>query len=138
MSVWDVFGAYIPISVSAVVHVVLISLATYGAVLAVGRMLELIVSDRGKNVFALIMMFGVSAFLVRVWDMEQVELGSWQVVGRIFFYAMGAVIVYVLFLWRMYSRTDALLDNRVGKDKFVPDEQKKEVNKKRRTTRKRK
>lgn len=94
-----------------------ISGAALGIVYVLGRMLMFNISDRTKNLIAIICMFTFSFIITEVYFSEGKEILEkiWESTA----YALIGCVVYVLVMWRLYWRIDNLLDKKVGKDKEI-------------------
>lgn len=114
-------------------NIFFISISSLGVVYMFGRMLFLNLSARQKNIIAIICLFFFS-FIYQIGQYAQ-EVSSEEflkillndkialtnIVINGFFYFFTSIVIYVLFAFRLYSRVDFLLDQKIGKD-CTPDD----------------
>lgn len=95
---------------------VIIFLCMLGVVYIFGRMLALVNSNRGRNLVAIITSFPVSYWTVIMYDLNSLQhpLEMWW---RVFVYALGGCILFVLVGWKLFDRVDNLLDKQIANDK---------------------
>lgn len=96
-----------------------ISFMSLGFVSIAGKLWEVIKTDHAKNILASFCLLVLSFIYQRsivitydlIWDtLELLTLSS---------------IFYIGVCWRFYSRLDALMDRKIGKDNFKPTKKKK-------------
>lgn len=109
------FQDYIPLLVHGTIRSLVIFIATTGIVYMLGRGLELVHSNRGRNFIAILSSFGLSYWSILIYDTGFILPG--EIYWRTLLYASGAYILFVLISWKLYDRWDNLLDKR-----FSPDE----------------
>ena len=112
----ELFADYIPMVTRGIARSGVIFMVTLGIVYMLGRMLEIIQSDRGRNAVAIFLSFSLSFWSVYAFDFKSInslhEL-AWLVLS----YASGAVILFVLIGWRLFPRVNSFLDSRFAPDK---------------------
>lgn len=107
-----------------------ISFTTLGLVYIAGRMLELLKTDRSKNILAIISIYSLQ-FLYELFELQtnktpEILLKTLNEKGwDIFLYGTISIVIYVTVAWRLYSRIDNFLDKKIGEDEFKPTNKKK-------------
>jgi hypothetical protein len=107
-----------------------IAFATLGIVYIAGRMLELLKTDRAKNILAIISIYTLQ-FLYELFELTtnktpETMLKTLNDKGwNIFLYGTISIVIYVLVCWRLYSRIDKFLDKKIGEDEFKPTKKQK-------------
>ena len=111
--------------ISQILRVVVIPFTALGVVYIVGKLLEIVNTDKAKNRLAFIC---IAMLSVATGNHE----GDWFVSYDFFFEAFIvtclSTIFYVTVCWRFFSRMDSLLDTKMGKDNY--DAQKEQDRKK--------
>ena len=98
---------------------------TLGIIYIFGRMLEILKTDRPRNILAILIIYGIHyaytylPFITRIYT-TQLERG-WDVFIR----GSISIVIYVVLCWRLYSRIGSFLDKKVGHDEFKPSTSKK-------------
>jgi Kef-type K+ transport system membrane component KefB len=115
----EAFQDYIPIIASGVVRAAIVFISTLGVVYMLGRGLELVNSNRGRNLIAILVSFGLSYWSIHIYEMGSL-VNEWEIYWCTLVYASGSYLLFVLLGWRLYDRFDNFLD-----DKFYPDEKRK-------------
>lgn len=93
---------------------------TLGIVYVLGRMLEILKTDKPRNIIAVLFIYGMHylhtylPFNLKEYS-SQVERG-WEVFIR----GSISIVIYVTLCWRLYSRIDSFLDKKIGEDKYTP------------------
>jgi hypothetical protein len=108
-----------------------VSFATLGIVYMFGRMLELLKTDRSKNILAIIVIY-LFQFLYEFLDVSLTRIADKELVMQtlmdkgwsIFLFGAISIVIYVTVCWRLYSRIDNFLDKKVGDDEFTPTKKK--------------
>lgn len=143
---WELFskqlGQYAGFIVESVVTGISVFVAGLAFVYALGRLLEIVLTDRGKNLTAIFTMALFATYLVFLYDIDEFQFREstvrWYMEfgWRVAISTFVGIVIYTIFGMRLFSRMDAFLDRRFGKDKFIPDEGKKiaEERRKRRAT----
>jgi uncharacterized membrane protein YfcA len=108
-------GEYTTIVFKYIVRIVTITFGTLGVVYILGRMLEIELRDKVKNIIAVILMFIFSYIITEIYHATGYTLG--RVLWETFIFACISSVVYVLIGWRLYARMDSFLDKKFGKDK---------------------
>ncbi len=102
-----------------------ISFTTLGLVYIAGRMLELLKTDRSKNILAIISIYSLQ-FFYELFELQtnktpEIVLKTLNEKGwDIFLYGTISIVIYVTVAWRLYSRIDHFLDKKIGEDNFKP------------------
>lgn len=104
--------------ISQITRVILIPFTALGIVYILGRLLELVNSDRSKNIIAYI---SIIILALVTGDFANGFL-NFDYLFEAFIISNLSAIFYVTVCWRFFNRIDALLDKKVGQDKY--DEQK--------------
>lgn len=92
----------------------IIATCAYTFVLILGRMFDLIHKYKIKNLITIIYIFGGMFIYFRFYrDVKSL----FSLVMNIIIFGSFSSLFYMLFLWRLIDRTDALLDKWIGKDK---------------------
>lgn len=102
-------------------YLFMVSLCALGVVYIISRMLFVELNPKQKNIIAIISMAAVSFGLLTYLDPEIFDhvLDKTEIIRFILrwvFYFLGSSVVYVLFMFRMYSRVDHLLDKEISGD----------------------
>lgn len=95
-----------------------------GAVYLFGRMLEVVKSNRGRNVVAVLAMASAYVFYFMMID------NKGPVVERVWrgvVYVSFTIILYVLIGFKLYDRFDDFMDRRFGRDKSARTSRKKKA-----------
>jgi uncharacterized membrane protein len=93
---------------------ILAFIISLGSVYLFGRMLEIVKSNRGRNVVAFLAMVAVYVFYYEMIDNKS------PVVDRVWrgvIYVSCSIILYVLVGFKLYDRFDDFMDRRFGRDK---------------------
>ena len=99
----------------------IIVFSTLGVVYLFGRLLFPKLKDKGKNRIAALALFFLSFITTIVWDYPGFVLNvTSQLMAQYLrdaalYFFIGCVF-YVIIGWRFYSRADAFLDKKIGKD----------------------
>ena len=100
---------------------IIIDIAALGWVFGLGRMLGILKTDTPKNAAAICFIIAGHLYIRQVWQgFTGADLIFYVIIDSGFSY-----VIYVLFLWRLYSRVDNLLDRVFDEDKFKPTRRKK-------------
>jgi hypothetical protein len=103
---------------------ILVFFIALAVVFLLGRMLELVKSNRGKNTVAFLAMLVAYVFYFKLVD------GDGPLVNRIWrgtVYVSCTIILYVLFGFKLYDRFDDFMDRHFGKDRPERTARKKRV-----------
>lgn len=106
---------YLPILIHTSMRSLVIFIAALGIVYIVGRMLEIVNSDRGRNAVALLVIFPLSYWSVIMYDLD-IIVHPLEVYWRTLVYGSSACVLFVLIGWKLFSRIDNLLDNKIAPD----------------------
>ena len=104
--------------ISQIARVILIPFTALGIVYVLGRLLELINTDRTKNTVAYI---SIIILALLTGDFAS-GFFNFDYLFEVFIISNLSAIFYVTVCWRFFNRVDSLLDRKVGQDKY--DEQK--------------
>lgn len=96
-----------------------IAFMTLGFISITGRLLEVTKTDHAKNIFAAIVIPVLSFLYQRTF----IDL-NFEILWNTLELTTLSVIFYIAVCWRFYSRIDALLDRKIGKDNFKPTKRK--------------
>lgn len=104
-----------------IIPIATIAFMTLGLVSIVGRLWEIVKTDRSKNVVASFFLL-VLSFTYRYRGKLEVNLENiWSILEL----TSLSAIFYIAVCWRFYSRIDALFDKKIGEDNFEPTVKKK-------------
>lgn len=104
--------------ITQIARVILIPFTALGIVYVLGRLLELINTDRTKNSVAYVSII-ILALLTGDYTSGYFDF---DYLFEAFIISNFSAIFYVTVCWRFFNRVDSLLDKKVGQDKY--DEQK--------------
>jgi len=111
----DALQEYIPFFLYGAVRSLVIFTISLGVVYIFGRQLELVNSDRGKNLLSILVAFPLSYWSILIYDMG-VIVHPLEVYWRTLVYGTGSSILFVLLGWRLFDRVDHLLDKKIAPD----------------------
>lgn len=117
----EALAQHLPIISHAVLRGLVIFVIALGIVYIMGRMLELINSNRGKNALAVITMLCLSLWSLYLYDLELLVntdpvLRNLEILWRVMIYSSLGSIFFVIFGWDLFDRANAWLDKT-----FAPD-----------------
>lgn len=111
----DSIQEYIPFFLYGAVRAVVIFIISLGTVYILGRQLELVNSNRGRNLISILVAFPLSYWSILIYDMN-ILVHPWEIYWRTLAYGSGSSILFVLLGWRLFERVDHLLDKKVAPD----------------------
>lgn len=117
----DSLQEYIPFFLYGAVRALVIFIISLGVVYIFGRQLELVNSNRGKNLISILVAFPLAYWSILIYDLELL-VHPWEVYWRTLVYGAGSSILFVLLGWRLFDRVDYLLDKKVAPDKGDPED----------------
>ena len=133
----SVFSEYMPFFVYVLFRSLILFAVGLGSVYIVGRMLDVINSNRGRNAIAAVAMAGGAIWTTLIYD-EDVIVHPHEYIWRPIFYLTVASVLYVILGFKFAGRFDTVLNkkmaessdetNDIGKKRI---EEKKEEKKKR-------
>ena len=109
---------------SQIGRAILIPFVTLGVVYTLGKMLEILNTDRSKNSLAFICIVFLS-FLTGSFNNELKNMITFDYIFNSFIYSMIGVIIYINVCWKLYTRIDNLLDKKIASDEKEESERKK-------------
>jgi len=112
---YSFFAEYIPLLSYAFIRSFVIFIIALGIVYILGRMLEIVNSDRGRNAVAIIVIFVCSYWSILIYDMD-IVINELEIYWRTLTYATGSCILFVLIGWKLFDRIDNLLDKKIAPD----------------------
>ncbi len=95
---------------------VVIAAIALAVVYALGRMLELVNSNRARNLIALVIMLGANY----LYASNILGIHGTDLILDCVIYSTEAIILYVVVGFSLYDRMDAFLDKKLGPDKPAP------------------
>lgn len=107
---------YIPIIAHTLLRGLTIFVISLGFVYIAGRMLELIMSNKGRNSLALFVMIPASYISVAVYDTD-ILVHPYEIYWRTVLYVCISAIFFVTIGWRLFDRVDNFLDNKFSSDR---------------------
>ena len=103
---------------------------TLGLVYVFGRMLNIMKSDKTKNIFAIFIIYGIHYAYTYFNINNKVYSTQYQRGWEVFLFGSISIVIYVTVCWRLYSRIDSYLDKKLGDDSFKPFISKKSIKRK--------
>ena len=109
----DALMQYLPVVTHAVVRGLVIFVLALAVVYLLGRMLELIKSNRSKNTVAFLIMVMASYWSVFIYDVDLV-VSVQEIYWRGLIYVAIAVVFYVLLGFDLFDRFNSWCDRKFG------------------------
>lgn len=120
----EALAEYLPMILDSVLRSAVIFVVSLGIVYMFGRMLEIVNSNRGRNLIAILVAYPLAYWSIIIYDMQEL-IHPMEIYWRTLVYGSMSCIFFVLIGWRLFDRADKFLDK-----KFAPDDGRKYRNKK--------
>ena len=118
----DIFTPILSEITQALVQASIVFICALAVVYVVGRMFDLVHTDRLKNFIALLLIVGLNyAYSNLFYTIDDLSYKIWDV----FVNSCLSTVLYVLIGFKIYDRVDNLLDKKIAPDKQEPKPKKK-------------